>query len=156
MQGQSRAERRRSRREEGKVSKAEWGTLEEFARLKIQGWIQDLLNEEITELLGREKSARREAVDAPPGYRNGYGKPRRLTMSSGTITVCRPRVRELEERFESRVLPLFVKRTEQLADVLPCNSGASIPWRRIVSAPFFTTGLRTLPWTAAVSNTLVR
>lgn len=119
MKGQSRAERRRSRREEGRAARVEWATLEEFARLKIQGWIQDLLNEEITELLGREKSARREPVDAPAGYRNGYGKPRRLTMSSGTITVRRPRVRDLEERFESRILPLFVKRTEQLADVLP-------------------------------------
>jgi len=45
------------------------------------------LEEEVTELLGRTKSARREAVDATPGYRNGYGKPRRLTLTSGTITV---------------------------------------------------------------------
>jgi transposase-like protein len=78
-----------------------------------------LLNEEITELLGREKSARREPIDAPAGYRNGYGKPRRVTMSSGTITVRRPRLREWEERFESRILPLFVKRTERVAELLP-------------------------------------
>ena len=38
----------------------------------------------------------------------------RLTLSSGTITVRRPRVRDLEERFESRVLPLFAKRTQQV------------------------------------------
>ena len=41
-------------------------------------------------LLGRATSARREAVDATPGYRNGHGKPRRLTLTSGTITVRRP------------------------------------------------------------------
>jgi hypothetical protein len=34
-------------------------------------------------------------VDADAGYRNGHGKPRRLTLSSGTITVRRPRVRDL-------------------------------------------------------------
>lgn len=93
--------------------------IEEMARAKIQGWIQDLLEEEITELLGREKSERRVAVDAGEGYRNGYGKPRRISMMAGTVTVRRPRIRGLEERFESRLLPLFVRRTEQVADVLP-------------------------------------
>lgn len=93
--------------------------IEEMARVKIQGWIQDLLEEEITEFLGREKSERRVAVDTGEGYRNGYGKPRRISMMAGTITVRRPRVRGLEERFESRLLPLFVRRTEQVADLLP-------------------------------------
>ena len=53
------------------------------------------------------------------GYRNGYGKPRRLAMSSGTITLRRPRVRGVEERFESRVLPLFARRTKELGALLP-------------------------------------
>ncbi len=35
-------------------------------------------------------------------------------MSSGTITLRRPRVRGVEERFESRVLPLFARRTKEL------------------------------------------
>jgi putative transposase len=62
-----------------------WERLEEFARQQVQRFIQALLEEEVTELLGRTKSARKEAVDAAPGYRNGYGKPRRLTLTSGTI-----------------------------------------------------------------------
>jgi transposase-like protein len=77
------------------------------------------LEEEVTDLLGRMKSARRAPVDAPPAYRNGYGKPRRLALSNGTITVRRPRVRGLEERFESRVLPLFKRRTEEVGALLP-------------------------------------
>ena len=77
------------------------------------------MDEEVTELLGREKSERIEGVDAPKGYRNGYGKPRKLTMSSGTITVQRPRVRDLEERFESRVLPLFARRTREVGKLIP-------------------------------------
>ena len=93
--------------------------LEDWVREKVQSWVQELLEEEVTELLGRDKSERRGRVDPASGYRNGYGKARRLTLSSGTITVRRPRVRDLEERFESRVLPLFAKRTEQVRDLIP-------------------------------------
>ncbi len=44
-----------------------WGHLEGFVRDHVQRFIQALLEEEVTELLGRAKSARREAVDAPEG-----------------------------------------------------------------------------------------
>jgi transposase-like protein len=57
--------------------------------------------------------------EGPVAYRNGHGKARRLAMTSGTIEVRRPRVRGLEERFESQVLPLFKRRTEQLGELLP-------------------------------------
>lgn len=96
-----------------------WETLEGLVREKAQELIQHILEEEVTELLGRRKSERRAVVDAPKGYRNGYGKPRRLAMSSGTITVRRPRVRGLEERFESRVLPLFARRTKEVGALIP-------------------------------------
>ena len=102
--------------EERVESRVYFEQLEDWVRERIQGWVQELLEEEVTELLGRRKSERRRAVDAVSGYRNGYGKPRRLTMSSGTIQVRRPRVRDLEERFESRVLPLFAKRTRQVRE----------------------------------------
>lgn len=77
------------------------------------------LETEIADLLGRARHQRRQAVDAAPGYRNGYGKPRRLTMGCGTITVRRPRVRGLEERFTSRILPLFARRTQEVSALLP-------------------------------------
>lgn len=100
-------------------SRVAWNNLEAFARLQIQGWVQKLLEEEVNELLGREKSVRRDTVDPVPGSRNGYGKPRRLALSSGTICIRRPRVRGLEERFESRILPLFKRRTEEVGELLP-------------------------------------
>ena len=100
-------------------STVSWETLEEFGKLKIQEWLQRLLEEEVTELLGRVRHERRESVDATVGYRNGHGKPRRLSMKSGTITVRRPRMRGLEERFVSRLLPLFVRRTEEVGELLP-------------------------------------
>jgi putative transposase len=96
-----------------------WERLEAFVRQQVQGFIQALLEEEVTALLGRPKSARRGAVDAPQGMRNGHGKPRRLTLTSGTITVRRPRIRGLGERFVSRVLPLFQRRTRQVSELLP-------------------------------------
>lgn len=96
-----------------------WERLEEFARDHVQRFLQALLEEEVTALLGRKKSARRAALDAPPGSRNGHGTPRKLALTCGTITVRRPRVRGVAERFVSRVLPLFKRRTNQVGDLLP-------------------------------------
>lgn len=93
--------------------------LESWVRMRVQQFVQQILEEEVTSLVGREKSQRREEIDAPAVYRNGYGKTRRLSMTGGTIELRRPRVRGLEERFESRVLPLFVRRTSQVSDLLP-------------------------------------
>lgn len=96
-----------------------WESLEEMARLRIQEFIQSLLEEEVAALVGRAKSQRREAVDAPAVYRNGYGKPRKLALMAGTVEVRRPRVRGLEGRFESRLLPLFRRRTKEVGELLP-------------------------------------
>ena len=63
MQRLSRAARRWASRELGK--RAQWGALEEFSRRRIQDWVQDLLEEEVVELLGRRKSQRRVAVYPP-------------------------------------------------------------------------------------------
>ncbi len=104
---------------QGASSRPMWETLEGMVREKAQEFIQQIMEEEVTELLGREKSERRSTVDSAEGYRNGYGKPRRLAMSSGTIMLRRPRVRGVEERFESRVLPLFARRTKELGALLP-------------------------------------
>jgi transposase-like protein len=81
--------------------------------------LQQLLQEEVEQALGRARYARRDGVDAAPGYRNGFGRPRRLSAMAGTITVRRPRVRGLEARFESRLLPLFKRRTEAVGRLLP-------------------------------------
>ena len=82
---------------EGESRTPVWEVLEEVVREKAQEFIQTIMEEEVTKLLGQEKSERRS---------------RRLAMSSGTITLRRPRVRGVEERFESRVLPLFATADE--------------------------------------------
>src|SRR5262245_50740504 len=92
--------------------------IEAKARERIQSWLQDLLEQEVTEFLGRAKSQRRSEDDVV-GYRNGYGKPRRIALSSGTLSVRRLRMRNLGDRFESLVLPLFKGRSQELGELLP-------------------------------------
>ncbi len=101
------------------ASSPTWETLETFARQSMQQFLQRMLEEEVDGVLGRARYERRNGVDAVPGYRNGFGQPRRLSLSNGTITLRRPRVRGLSERFESRLLPAFKRRTEEVGRLLP-------------------------------------
>ena|SRR5262245_16037125 len=100
-------------------SSCTWEGAEDFVRGHVQRFIQGFLEEEVTALLEGPKSARRTAVDAPRGYRNGYGKSRRLSLTHGTITVRRPRVRGWSDGFARRGLPLFKRRTQEVGDLLP-------------------------------------
>ena len=100
-------------------SSPEWDELEDWLRGSMQKLIQETLEEEVTGFFGRVKSARRSEEDSDSGYRNGYARPRKLTLSGGTIELRRPRVRNTEERFESSLLPLFAKRTAKVADLIP-------------------------------------
>jgi len=93
--------------------------LEEWVRRKVQAFVQGILEEEVESFLGRSRYQRLNPVDVVRGYRNGYGKPRKMSLTSGTIVLRRPRVRNLEERFESRILPLFKRRSREVGDLLP-------------------------------------
>ena len=95
-----------------------WETLEGWIRDEIEVRIQSIAEEEVTQFLGRGWYKRKGTVDAAPD-RNGYGKPRRLSTRCGTIKIKRPRVRGLKERFESRILPLFARRTKEVGELLP-------------------------------------
>jgi len=111
-----------TRNEAVESSQVCYETLEAWGRSKAQEWLQWLLEEEVTALLGRGKHGRRgkvSPVDPPKGSRNGHGKPRQFAMMNGTVTVQRPRVRDLEERFVSKILPLFKRHTQAVGDLLP-------------------------------------
>ena len=118
MQSISRAERRRSSRELAK--RPQYGTLEEFTRSRIQSWLQEVLEEEVSDLLGRGRSERRAAVDAPAGYRNGQrqaatliddGRHDRGEAAAGARPGATLR--------EQTAPPLFVRRTETVGELLP-------------------------------------
>ena len=58
--------------------------------------------------------------------RNGYAGPRKVTLGSGTIEVRAPRIddRRVDEsgerqRFRSRILPPYMRRSPKVAEVLP-------------------------------------
>jgi hypothetical protein len=85
----------------------------------MQQFLQWMLEEEVDGVLARGRYQRRAVVDAPAGCCNGLGKTRRLSLSNGTITLRRPRVRGLSERFESRLLPAFKRRTEEVGRLRP-------------------------------------
>ena len=59
------------------ASRQMWERVETLVRAQIQWCIQRRLEAEVTTLWGRPQSARRAAVDASKGRRNGYGTPRR-------------------------------------------------------------------------------
>lgn len=102
-----------------KPSRATYEALEEMVRIKVQEYIQDILEEEIESFLGRKKSERHKMIDGTPGYWNGHGKPKKFSVMNGTITVRRPRVRETEERFESKIIPFFKRRSKEVGQLLP-------------------------------------
>jgi transposase-like protein len=76
------------------------------------------MDDEVEALLGRGRHERR-AADAVVGYRHGHGRPRQVALMNGTISIRRPRVRGLDASFESLILPLFQRRTPEIAKRLP-------------------------------------
>lgn len=98
------------------ASSVSFAELEPFVREQVQQLVQRMLDEEVAEFLGRDKY---ERGGRKRGYRNGYGRPKKLTLQSGTIVVQRPRLRDVDERFESRLLPLFAKQTKEVRELLP-------------------------------------
>src|SRR6266540_4238785 len=110
---------RKSITETVRPSSATYEVLEEMVRGKVQEYIQEILEDEVEIFLGRKKSERVRPVDGTPGHRNGHGKTKRFTVMNGTIIVRRPRVRRTEERFESKIIPFFKRRTKEVGQLLP-------------------------------------
>jgi putative transposase len=93
-------------------------TLETCIREQVQTCLQRVMDDEVEALLGRGRHERR-AADAVVGYRHGHGRPRQVALMNGTISIRRPRVRGLDASFESLILPLFQRRTPEIAKRLP-------------------------------------
>ena len=86
--------------------------VEAVARLGARLILQQALEDEVTEFLGRERYAR--AGDGDAIYRNGY-EPRTVKTTSGVMALERPRIRGAAELgFESQVLGKGVARTHAL------------------------------------------
>lgn len=76
------------------------GTL---VRLGAQRLIQEMLEEEAGDYLGRAHYERRKADEEFTGYRNGYGK-RGVKTAEGKIPVYVPQIRDTEEPYRSKLM----------------------------------------------------
>ncbi len=89
--------------------------IEQIARAGSRLIIQQALEDEVTEFLGR---ARYERDGDAVGHRNGY-EPRRVVTSSGPVEIERPRIRDAEQLgFESKILGKGVARTYALESLV--------------------------------------
>jgi transposase-like protein len=74
--------------------------LRQFIRLAVQKVVQEAVEQEVTDFLGRE---RYERQPEPVGYRNGY-KPGRIRSAEGDILLQVPQVRGTDDPYHSKLL----------------------------------------------------
>jgi transposase-like protein len=113
--------------EEGSEGKAELVgmSLDELARAGAQRMLRAALEAEVSAYVAAQREQRDEDGTALV-VRNGHARARKVTVGSGTIEVRAPRVddRRVDEagerqRFRSRILPPYMRRSPKVAEVLP-------------------------------------
>ena len=87
----------------------------ELVRLGAKKLIEQLLEAEVCERLGRSSYERRAA--ASRGYRNGY-KRRNFDTGEGRIKIELPQVRDLETTYQSKLWQAMGNRTELLEQLV--------------------------------------
>ncbi len=82
-------------------------------RLGAQRLAQELLEEEVTDFLGRERYVRHRGGEPHRGYRNGY-EPGRVRTAEGKIPLRLPQVRAAPEPFQSKLVAFLRGHTDVL------------------------------------------
>ena len=90
--------------------------LRTFIKRGVEKIIQETLESEVTEFLGRDYYVHREDATGQKGYRNGY-YDRSVLSTEGRMNVRVPRVRDTEEDFESMVLRRLSELEENLKEL---------------------------------------
>ena len=100
-------------------------TLDAIAREGARRMLMTAMEEEVNQYLdahtgARDENGRRLVV------RNGHARPRSVTCGAGTMQVRAPRVNDrrvdedgTRQRFTSRILPPYMRRSPKVAEVLP-------------------------------------
>jgi putative transposase len=92
--------------------------LEEVAVLGARLIIQTAVEAEVEEFLGRARYQRRStAEDARAGSRNGY-RDTTVKTTAGPVTVARPKLRGVADRFTSRLFGVHVTKTNALESLV--------------------------------------
>jgi transposase-like protein len=85
----------------------------QFLKLAAQMVVQQVLEQEVVDYLGRERYERQPETT---GYRNGY-KPGRIRSTEGEIQVEVPQVRDTPEPYQSRLM-VFLRGNSDVLDYL--------------------------------------
>jgi transposase-like protein len=107
--------------EEGALGQA---TLDELALQGARAMLHQALEAEVAAYLDRHQA--RDARGHALVVRNGTARARKLTCGAGTLTVEAPRINDRRrdaqgqrQRFTSRILPPYMRRSPKVAEVLP-------------------------------------
>jgi len=99
-------------------------SLDELAREGARRMLQAALAVEVADYIQRHATARDERGWAEV-TRNGHAQPRKVTLGAGTVAVAAPRVEDRRvidgqrQKFTSRILPPYMRRSPNVAEVLP-------------------------------------
>jgi transposase-like protein len=91
--------------------------LEVVARLSVRLLMQTALEAEVEEFLGRARYVRRDDEDRP-GSRNGWQPPATVKTTMGPVELQRPKLRDSDEAFCSRLFGAGVTRTNALESLV--------------------------------------
>ena len=110
--------------------------IEAGVRDRVRGFIEELLEQELTAALGRHRHER--AADAPNGYRNG-SRERRLLGSFGPVQISVPRARMAAgggsmQEWRSAALPRYARMTRQVEALIAGTYLAGTNTRRVKRA----------------------
>lgn len=110
--------------------------IEAGVRDRVRGFIEELLEQELTAALGRHRHER--AADAPNGYRNG-SRERRLLGSFGPVRIGVPRARMAADNgrtqeWRSAALPRYARMTRQVEALIAGAYLAGTNTRRVKRA----------------------
>jgi putative transposase len=100
-------------------------SLDELARTGAQRMLATALEAEVSAYVVAHREQRDEDGTALV-VRNGHARARKVTVGSGTVEVRAPRVNDRrvadageQQRFRSRILPPYMRRSPKVAEVLP-------------------------------------
>jgi putative transposase len=82
-------------------------------RLGAQRLAQELLEEDVTDFLGRDRYVRHHGDHPHRGYRNGY-EPGRVRTAEGALPLHIPQVRQTPEPYQSRLMSFLRGHTDVL------------------------------------------
>ena len=110
--------------------------IEAGIRGRVRGFIEELLEQELTAALGRNRHER--AAEAPNGYRNG-SRERQLLGSFGPVQISVPRARMAgggggTQEWRSAALPRYARMTRQVEALIASAYLAGTNTRRVKRA----------------------